>query len=108
MFETDQFRSQLESAIASEAGQRGMSRYQTSVVVFLQTLAENNETILFEAETHKAAGQRRGTAEALTSARDLVKVAASFASADHRTTLTLADMEAAYQAKYCQIWPFCR
>ena len=108
MFETGQFRSQLTQAILIATRQQGIARYEDSVVLFLQTLAESNETILLEAERRKPAESQRGVSHALASARNLIEVAANFAKADGRTKLTLADVNAAYIARFCQIWPFCR
>jgi hypothetical protein len=37
-----------------------------------------------------------------------MKPATRDAMTEGRHTLTLEDMRAAYEAKYCQVWPFCR
>ena len=108
MFETTDFQNLLDNAVSSEAGLRGLASYQTSIVTYLQDLASGNERFLMEDEMRKSASTRRGTGDALNSARVLVKEASAYASADRRTTLELADIEKAYRAKFCQVWPFCR
>ena len=108
MFETEQFRNQLTEAIASEAGANQLTEYQTAIIAFLQTRAQQNEAILLESEMTKTASERRGVPAAIQSARTLVKAASAIARANNRTLLTEADVAAAYQANFCRVWPFCR
>ena len=108
MFETDTFKEQLREVIASEAGRQRMGQYYTNIVDYLQSLATQNESALMESEMRKIAAERRGIPDALQSVRTLVKDAAVRAAADNRTTLTLEDVSAAYQAQLCRVWPFCR
>lgn len=108
MFETNQFNEQLTNTIRLEAANNGMKEYETGIVNFLQTLAINNESILLEEELKKSATLRRGIPNALQSTKYLVETAAKFAQADKRSTLRLSDMQQAYQASYCRVWPFCR
>jgi len=108
MFETEEFREQLESAVSSEAARNNLERYQTASIEYLQRLALENERTLMESEGRKAAGVRRGIADALRSARELTREAAKYAAAEKRTLLTRSDVEKAYQAKFCQVWPFCK
>ena len=108
MFETQEFRNQLTEAIANEARSNQLTEYQNAVIEFLQTRAQQHETILMEAEMTKTASERRGVPTAIQSARTLVKAAAAIARADNRTLLTEADIAAAYQANFCRVWPFCR
>ena len=107
MFETENFRSQLEDAISSEAAQANITEYRTSIVRYLQNLALENEAVLMEREVKKLAG-RRGMADALASARQLVREAALYSRSENRTTLYLEDVKKAYQVNFCRFWPFCR
>jgi hypothetical protein len=108
MFETQGFKEQLTSVISSQAGTSGMAEYETRIADLLQGLATENEPVLMESELRKTASSRRGIPDALTSTRTLIREASSYAIADRRKILTKADVEAAYRAKYCQVWPFCR
>lgn len=108
MFEQSQFRELLERETSSTAGQSGLRFYNAAVVDYLQRLASENEVILMETELRKAQGSRRGIPEALVSARLLVKEASRVASAAGRDTLQVEDMQVAYRAKFCQVWPFCK
>jgi hypothetical protein len=108
MFEGNQFREQLQQAIADETAHRGLERYEDSIIAFLQELAVSNESVLMESEAERPITARRGIPDALQSARSLVEEAANFTRADGRTTLTLGDMEGAYKIRFCSVWPFCR
>jgi hypothetical protein len=108
MFETDDFKKQLTDAISSEAGANNMQQYQLSVVDYLQNLAIVNERSLMVDEMRKSAGARRGVLEALGSARELTREASKYAALDRRTVLQESDIQAAYRAKFCQVWPFCK
>lgn len=108
MFETNQFKEQLTNTISLEAANNGMETYETGIVNFLQTLATNNESVLFEEELKKLASQRRGIPNALQSTKYLVEIAAKFAQSEKSTTLRLSDMQHAWEVSYCRIWPFCR
>jgi|GEM_PF-4516039 len=108
MFETESFKNQLQETIADEAGRQRLAQFNTSIIAYLQSLATTNEPPLMESEMRKTASLRRGIPDALASTRELVKEASARAIAAGRTTMTLEDMSAAYQAKFCQVWPFCR
>ena len=108
MFETDNFRQQLEAAITGEAAASGMEQYQPRITSYLQNMATENEPQLMEREFRKAAAQRRGIADALESARGLTRLASRYALAEGRTTLEVGDVEKAFRDRFCQVWPFCR
>ena len=109
MFETDEFREKLEGVMIREARRRGLSQYQPAAVIFLQSLARENEAILLEAEERKAVvWRRRGVSDALESARRLARSAADLAGTEGRDTLTWHDVKSALETQYCQFWPFCR
>lgn len=108
MFETQEFRNQLANAISSEAAQNSMTEYQTAVVDLLFDYARTNEADLMRVEFTKALPQRRGVNDALQSARTLVSDASAIARNNNRTLLTRADIEVAYKAKFCRVWPFCK
>jgi len=107
MFETRDFRARLTEAVSSEAAGSGLE-YETEIISYLQRLASENESILMEREMQKAASERRGISDALISAKILARDASRFAVAEKRTVLKLTDVEAAYRAKFCQFWPFCK
>jgi adenylosuccinate synthase len=108
MFETEDFRKQLENAISSTAAQQGMTEYQTAITTYLQSLATVNEPVLMENEMKKAVGARRGIYDALESARALVSEAATYAQSEKRKVIQVVDVQKAYSAKFCKVWPFCR
>ena len=108
MFETQQFEDDLDKVISRTAGNQGLTKYQNSAVRFLRDLAISNESDLMIHEVKKAAGLRRGVREALKSAELLTREASRYARDDNRDTLTQADMQKAYQANFCQVWPFCK
>jgi hypothetical protein len=95
-------------AIATEAFRNGMVEYDDSIVPFLQALATQNESGLMESERAKTALERRGLEDALVSARIIVRQAAEYARARRGTTLTVEDVQRAYRAQFCRVWPFCR
>jgi histone H3/H4 len=108
MFETEGFKEQLESTVSRETARNNLDRYHTGIIDYLQGLAIRNESTLMEREARKSASARRGIPDALISANILVEEAASYAAADNRKLLTRADIEKAYQAKFCRVWPFCK
>jgi hypothetical protein len=108
MFETEVFKKQLTDVIAREVGGTGLTEYETAVIDFLQRLASENENILMEREVRKVASERRGMSDALDSARNLTREASRYAAAEKRPVLKVSDIEAAYRAKFCQFWPFCK
>lgn len=108
MFETEAFKEQLNDAVWTAAGRNNMKSYQTSIVDFLFDQARNNEEDLMRAEFSKSVQQRRGVSDALANARALVETASIMARREQRNLLTRADVEAAYRANYCSVWPFCK
>jgi hypothetical protein len=101
------FRSEIEASVSSAAERAGMKRFQAEVVnQLMQHLAENRE-LLVEQEMTKTAGLRRSKSEALACVEELVKQASRYASADGRTLVRAADLDEAYEARYCMVWPFC-
>lgn len=61
-----------------------------------------------ERELRKTASERRGMVEAADSVRELTRLASRYAAEEKRSTLRLNDMQKAVQARFCQIWPFCK
>jgi len=94
--------------VSGEAARNEMREYQIAIIGYLQNLASGNEITLMESERRKAAGAQRGIEDALGSARELIRVASTYATADKRTLLTQSDVEKAYQARFCRVWPFCK
>lgn len=50
MFETGDFRRQLENAVARQAGQEGLKTHESDVITYLQNLALANEPELMKTE----------------------------------------------------------
>jgi len=107
MFETEEFRELLEEVVSKEARRNNM-RYNAAIIDYLQQLASGNERVLMEREFEKAVGSRRGAWDAFQSAVELTRDASVYASRQGRPVLQLADIRKAYEAKFCQFWPFCR
>jgi len=107
MFETEIFRAQITSVVRQVAGKNNMGRYENSIVKYLQELASENESVLMERELRESPAQRRGIPDALQSVEELTREASRYALAEKRTVLKLADIQKAYEAKFCQVWPFC-
>jgi hypothetical protein len=108
MFETEDFRKKIADAISREVGREN---YQPSIVDYLQKLAAGNEKSLMESEMRKSVGDRRGVHTALESVHVLVMEARSYQlprPGEKLNLLRLVDIEAAYKAKFCQVWPFCK
>jgi hypothetical protein len=108
MFETEQFKRQLTDTIVTEASRTSIKTYEIAIVDYLQKLATTNEQPLMEREMRKAAGERRGLLDALSSARELTREAVGLAIAERRTLLKVSDFEAAYRSRFCRVWPFCK
>jgi len=108
MFETPRFRDQIAEVIVREASRVRLAAYENAILPYLQNLAVENEKILMERELTKAAGARRGIPDALVSTGQLTQIASRYALEDKRTVLQLSDMQKAYAATFCQIWPFCK
>jgi hypothetical protein len=108
MFETQRFKEQLAEAVSMEVANNNLERYENAIIDYLQRLASGNESDLMERELRKAPGTQRGVRDAVNSARELTKDASRYALADKRTTLRVVDIDAAYKARFCQFWPFCK
>jgi hypothetical protein len=108
MFETEEFGNRIEQTVRTMAGEQGMSRYQPRIVGHLQNLAVENERFLMRRERLLEESQQRGIPDALESVRVVIREAANHAVRAGRTTLLLEDVEAAYEANFCNLWPFCR
>ena len=101
------FRSEIEATVSSTAAGAGMKQFQNDVVnKLMQHLTENRE-VLLEQEMTKTAGLRRSKLEALASVEVLVKEASQYASAEGRTLVRAGDLDKAYAARFCMVWPFC-
>lgn len=108
MFETDRFARELTDAVATQVRDLGFGDFDRSVTKTLRRLAMENESVLMERELRKAVGERRGLRHALRSARELTKDAARYAAKAGRDKIKAEDFNAAYSAKFCQFWPFCK
>lgn len=108
MFETQDFRNQVQRTIINEAASNDIKQYQPGIVDFLVRLASSNEKLLMESEIKKEVSERRGTRDAIISVRLIIKEASAIAKRDERNLLTISDVQLAYETLFCQIWPFCR
>ena len=108
MFETDDFKNKLREVVVQEARESHLAHYEREIIDTLQQRASANERDLMERELRKTASERRGMRDALNSAAILARNACAHATAEKRDTLTAADVEAVYKAKFCQFWPFCK
>ena len=108
MFETENFKAQLTDITEREGRNRGLTQYEPSIISFLQNLAIANENELTRLEERRSFSERRGVPAALTSAREVLSLATAYAVNDKRKIVTRTDVEMAYRAKFCQIWPFCK
>jgi hypothetical protein len=108
MFETQSFRERLADTISRHVTANNLTEYDSTIVSYLQQKAVDNEKALMDIEHKKSASSQRGVNDALVSAITLIREASKYAIADRRKLLTKADVEAAYKAKYCQVWPFCK
>ena len=108
MFETDEFLTMLRAAIVYDTSMAGLKEYEPSIVGFLQRLAIQNESALMEIERRKTPSERRGMRDAEASMHKLIKQAAGYAALEKRTVLKEVDVEQAYRALFCGVWPFCR
>jgi hypothetical protein len=107
VFETASFRRNLEEVAGDVRSNTGVAVEQT-VFDILQFLAQANERPLMRLEESKPQLQRRGLTAALQSARELLSEAAGVARARQSQRISIADLAVAYQARLCQVWPFCR
>ena len=48
MFETEEFRKQIQEAFITEAANNKMDRYEPEIIEYLQRLASENERLLME------------------------------------------------------------
>lgn len=103
----DAFREEIEIATGTAAGRGGMDHYEPAIVDRIVMLIRENAQQRRLEEERKYSAQQRGKVDALSSIRLLIETAASIAKRDGRKELTVADLEAAYQTKLCQIWPLC-
>jgi hypothetical protein len=108
MFETSDFRNQVGRTFSAEAARRGMKTYNTGIIDRLCEIAIGNERLLLEREQLKPAPSRRGVSDALSSVIELSAVASDFALRSGRDNVNLSDLEMALQARFCQVWPFCK
>ena len=108
MFETTRFKEQLTDVVTREALNNNLEEYEPAIIDYLQRLASENESVLMERELRKTAAARRGIPDALRSAVELTKEASRYAAAENRKLLRVSDIRAAYSAKFCQVWPFCK
>lgn len=108
MFETEEFRNLVRHNVHTVATMRGMKKYNPRIIGHLQNLAVKNEEFLMAREHLLEESQQRGVQHAMRSVRVVMQEAAANARRAGRTTIMLEDVEAAYEAKFCTIWPLCK
>lgn len=108
MFETRQFRSQLEERRGLAQRISGV-RIADEVVDILRFLAMAHEEHLMLAEQRRPSWERqRGLADALESAGRLLEEAIRVTREQRLYEVGIDQLAAAYRKKFCEIWPFCR
>jgi hypothetical protein len=101
------FRTEIEEEVSRTAGRTGMQRYQPAMADTLVSYMAARRPQRLQEELRKSVAEQRTKADALQSVQVLVAEASQRAAANRRDTVTVTDLEEAYQAKFCQVWPFC-
>lgn len=101
------FQSEIVETVEAAAARQGMQRYEVAIGTRLQAYLDQNRPQRLTEELKKVTAAQRTKADALASVTFLVTEASKLAAADRRTTVTEADLQKAYAANYCRIWPFC-
>ena len=101
MFETPEFRQYLRDEFY-KAG--GYSTEETTIISYLQNLAVENE----RDPSFVRRPEDQAIVFALQSARELISQALVYKRQRGDDLLTLGDIQKAYQALFCSVWPFCK
>ncbi len=101
------FRIEIDTEVSRAAAQAGMEQYRRAIADTLQSYLDSSRPRRLLEENRKIASEQRSKQDALRSVRVLVTEASRYASAAGRKIVTVEDIQAAYQAKFCQVWPFC-
>jgi hypothetical protein len=105
--ENEDFRAEVEARVSRIAGLSGMTHYRQAIVTRLMSHLEEKKGIRLLEESRKASHLQRTKSDALNSVQLLVETAAQYAKADNRKLVTEDDLDKAYEAKFCMVWPFC-
>src|SRR5258705_1890865 len=105
MFETREFRVLLEKTLFVESMTRGVQKYDATIIDYLQNLAIENERDPSFLRRYTALGAVRVATRSL---KRLLAQAFAYAGERGDPAPRLEDVEKAYQALFCKIWPFCK
>jgi hypothetical protein len=103
-----EFRTAVENQLKETASRAGMQTYQPAIVEAIFARVRENSPLLESREMSKQASERRTMGDAMRSVAAVINEASGIAKTANRTLLTAEDFEAAYQRKFCQIWPIYR
>ena len=101
------FRDRVAEQVVRTIASEGLSSYDEAIVnEFMRYLAATRVE-RSRIEEARPVREQRGQADALGSVEFLVREAARLARADGRKDLRVRDIQDAYRANFCKIWPFC-
>jgi hypothetical protein len=106
MFETPEFREQIVNALPRIVREAGATVYDDEIIDYLLNLAIDNER-------RDSRFLRDYTVETvlqltLASLERLIRQGVVYARQRRYRGVTLGDVEKAYQALFCRVWPFCK
>jgi hypothetical protein len=101
------FRNRIEEQVRNSAGRYGMRQYHTAIVGWIAEKIEENREVRVLSEMKQTASLRRSESDALNSVDLLLNYASENAKANDRETVTVADVQEAYRAHFCNFWPIC-
>ena len=85
----------------------GIRKYDVLVPDFFVGKLQEKSSQYWREERNLAAWERRGVGYALASLAEVVDEAVGITLRENRDQLTVKDIQAAYDRKFCRIWPFC-
>jgi hypothetical protein len=88
-------------------GRWGIREYDSTVPDFFLDRLDEKRDQYWREQQRLPEPSRRGIDRALASVDAVVEDAAATVIEDKDSRLRLAHIRAAYQRKFCQIWPFC-
>lgn len=102
-----EFKEDVRKRVETDAAKYGMKQYETGILEKIIQYAEKYGPSLIQEEIIKAAYARKTKEDALYSIDVLMENACMIAKKDKRDVVKQSDLEEAYTAKFCMIWPFC-
>lgn len=102
-----EFKKDVQERVKTDAAKYGMKQYETGISEKIFQYAEKYGSSLIQEEIIKAASVRKTKEDALYSIDVLMENACIIAKRDNRDVVKQSDLDEAYTAKFCMIWPFC-